>query len=53
MEARIAKYDLLSNKVLFIRLEEDDDFPAEINGLLAMRLSKRYKMPTIVARLND
>jgi len=53
MEIKIAKYDLLSNKILFIRLDEDDDFPAEINGLLAMRLSKKYKKPTIVARLND
>lgn len=53
MEIKIAKYDLLENKILFIKLDDDDDFPSEINGLVAMRLSKKYKRPTIVARLND
>lgn len=53
MEIKISKYDLLNNKILFIRLDDDDDFPAEINGLLAMRLTKRYKKPAVVARLND
>ena len=53
MEYKICKYDLLSNKVLFIRLDEDDKFPSELNGLIAMGLSAKYKKPTIVARLND
>lgn len=53
LEIKIAKHDLLENKILFIRLEEDDDFPSELNGLVAMRLSQKYKRPTIVARLND
>lgn len=53
LDARIAKYDLLSNKVLFIRLEDEDDFPSEINGLIAMKLAAKYKRPTVVARLND
>ena len=53
LEIKIAKYDLLSNKILFIRLEKEDDFPPELNGLVAMRLSQKYKRPTIVARLNN
>lgn len=53
LEIKIAKHDLLSNKVLFVRLEDEDQFPAELNGLVAMRLSAKYKHPTIVARLND
>ena len=53
LEQKIFKHDLLNNKILFIRLEDDDDFPAEINGLLAMKLAARFKHPTIVARLND
>ena len=53
MEMRIAKYDLLENKVLFIRLDDSDNFPAELNGLIAMQLADRYKRPTIVARLNE
>ena len=53
LEARIFKYDLLENKILFVRLEEEDNFPSELNGLIAMQLSAKYKKPTIVARLND
>lgn len=52
VEAKIFKYDLLENKVLFLRLD-DEKFPPEINGLLAMKLAAKYKKPTIVARLND
>lgn len=53
LEQKIFKYDLLENKILFIRLEEDDKFPSELNGLVATQLSQEYKRPTIVARLND
>ena len=52
LEIKIFKYDLLENKVLFIRLEEED-FPSELNGLIAMKLAAKYQRPTIVARLND
>lgn len=52
VEAKIFKHDLLENKVLFLRLDEEK-FPPEINGLLAMKLAAKYKKPTIVARLND
>ena len=51
-EDRIYKYGLLDNRILFVRLEEDDDLPSELNGLLAMKLAAKYKKPTIVARLN-
>lgn len=53
LEGKIFEHGLLDNKILFIRLDDDDVFPSEINGLIAMKLSKRYKKPTIVARLND
>ena len=33
LEIKIHKYNLLENKILFIRLEEDDQFPPELNGL--------------------
>ena len=52
-EIKIYKYDLLENRILFVRLDEDDTFPSELNGLLAMKLSAKFKRPTIVARLND
>lgn len=53
LEAKIFKYDLLENKILFVRLEDDDIFPSEMNGLIAMQLAARFKKPTIVARLNN
>lgn len=53
LEAKVFKYDLLENKVLLVRLDEDDDFPPELNGLCAMRLSAKFKKPTIVGRLNE
>ena len=52
LEQKIYKHDLLNNKILFVRLDEDDGFPPEINGLIAMKLAARFKRPTIVARLN-
>ena len=53
LEIKIHKYGLLENKILFIRLDDEDNFPPELNGLIAMQLSSKYKKPTIVARLND
>ena len=53
IEIKIHKYDLLENRILFVRLEDDDRFPSELNGLVAMKLSAKFKRPTIVARLND
>ena len=53
LEQKIFKHDLLENQILFIRLDETDKFPSELNGLIAMQLSQQYKRPTIVARLND
>lgn len=52
IEIKIHKYGLLENRILFVRLEEDDDFPSELNGLVAMKLAAKFKRPTIVARLN-
>ena len=53
LEAKIFKHDLLENKVLFVRLEDTERFPSELNGLIAMQLAAKYKKPTIGARLND
>lgn len=53
IDEKIQKYGLLDNKILFIRLDEDDDFPSELNGLLAMRATNKYKRPVIIARENS
>ena len=53
LDIKIHKNGLLDNKILFIRLDDDDDFPPELNGICAMQLASKYNKPTIVARLND
>ena len=53
LEQKIFKYDLLENKILFVRLEDENDYPSEVNGLCAMKLAAKYKRPTILARLNE
>lgn len=53
LEIKIYKNELLDNKILFIRLDDDDDFPSELTGLVCMQLSQKFKRPTILARLND
>lgn len=53
LEMRVHKLGLLENKILVIPLEEDDDFPSELNGLIAMRISAKFKKPTMVVRLNN
>ena len=53
LEVKIFKQDLLENQILFVRLDDDDDFPAELNGLVAMVLSAKYHKPTILARRNS
>lgn len=53
LEARIFKYDLLENKILLLELEDDDEFPSELNGLVATQLANKYKIPTLVGRRNS
>lgn len=53
LEDKILKHGLLENKILFVRLDNEDDFPAVLNGLTAMKLAEKFKKPTIVARLNN
>lgn len=53
LEQKIFKYDLLENKILFVRLDDYDEYPSEVTGLTAMKLAAKYKRPTILARLND
>lgn len=53
LEMRVHKLGLLENKILVVPLEDEDDFPSELNGLIAMRLSAKFKKPTIIVRLNS
>lgn len=50
IEIRVHKYDLLANKILVFLLEDEDDYPPELNGLLAMNLAAKFKKPTLILR---
>lgn len=50
---KIEKEDLLNNKILFISLDDYMDFPPELNGLIAMKLTQEYNKPTIICRENS
>lgn len=51
---RIFNDNLDENKVLVVKLDdEEDDFPSELNGLIAMNCASKYKRPTLVLREND
>lgn len=52
LEMKIMNHNLLDNKILILRLDDEDDFPSEVNGLVAMRLAAKYKRPTLVGRVN-
>lgn len=49
-EDRILKFDLLSNKILFLELEDTDVFPPELNGLIATQLANRHNIPVLIGR---
>lgn len=53
IEAKIHKFGLLDNKILIICLDDDNTFPSELNGLLAMRLAAKYAHPTLIVRLTS
>ena len=53
LEIKILNNNLLDNKILFVELDDDDDIPSVLTGLVAMGLVTKYKKPTLIGRLND
>lgn len=53
IEIKIFNNDLLANKVLLVELDDEDDFPSELNGLIANYLASKYQRPTMVVRRNN
>lgn len=53
LEIKVFNNNLLDNQILFIRLDDEDNFPPELNGLVAMNFCAKYHKPTIVARKNS
>lgn len=53
LEAKIQSMDLLKNKILLIPVNDDDNIPSTITGLVAMKLTAKYHHPTMVLRECD
>ena len=53
LEDKIAKEDLLENKILFIKLDEDEEVVPELTGLIAMKLAAAYKKPTLLGKVTE
>ena len=50
---KIEEERLLDNKILFVKLDDDMNFPSELNGLVCMQLVSKYKRPALLGREND
>lgn len=50
LDDRINEEGLNSNRLLFVELKDEDDFPSELTGLIAMQLVAKYGKPALVGR---
>ena len=53
LSIRIFNEELDKNKLLIVELDNDDDYPQEVNGLVAMKLASKYNLPTLLGRTNE
>lgn len=53
LDARAHKNDLLENKILFIPIEEEDEIPSELTGLIAQQFVSKYGRPCMLGRINS
>ena len=54
LDMRVQKYDLLDNKILIIEVDEKDNIPQELRGLICAQFVNRYHRPcAIVARNSE
>ena len=53
IDFKIQKYDLLSNNILLIELNDYDDIPQEMTGLVAMNVVSKYHKPCLIGRKNS
>lgn len=53
IDFKIQKYDLLKNNILLIEIEDEDDIPQEMTGLIAMGVVSKYNKPCLMGRKNS
>ena len=53
IDFKIQKYDLLSNNIIIVELDDYDDIPQEMTGLVAMNVVSKYHKPCLIGRKNS
>lgn len=53
IDFKIQKYDLLENNILLIKINDSDNIPQEMTGLVAMGVVAKYNKPCLIGREND
>ena len=53
IDFKIQKNDLLSNNIIVVEIDEEDNIPQELTGLVAMAIVSKYHKPCIIGRRND
>ena len=50
IDFKIQKYDLLQDNIIFIKIDDEDDIPQEMTGLIAMAVVSKYNKPCLIGR---
>lgn len=53
IDFKIQKEQLDNNNIIFVELDEDDDIPQELTGLIAMNVVTKYHKPVMIGRRNS
>lgn len=50
LDFKIQKMALDTHKIIFVKVEDDEQFDNTLTGLIAMQIASQYKKPTIIVR---
>ena len=53
IDFKIHKNDLLRNNIIFVEIDENDNIPQEMTGLIAMQVVSKYHKPCMLGRRNS
>ena len=53
VDFKIQKNDLLRNNIILVELDESDNIPQEMTGLIAMQVVSKYHKPCMLGRRNS
>ena len=53
VDFKIQKNDLASNNIIIVELDQNDNVPQELTGLVAMAIVNKYNKPCMIGRRNE